>query len=464
MKKIILLIMLQLATLMAVDFTISESGTLTKESSVPETTQDVVTPVESTSDWIGPALPSTKFNVLNYGLKGDGVTDDSAALNALAKNTSVTNWYFPEGYTFRLSRVVIPDHLTAVFGQGTIVSISYDVGATGYAFGAFNIDGKHTNLVFDGLHFKREPGFTGKYGYGQITILQYSGNSSGIEIRNSTFDSTYAGTCSIKGFATNDHSHTGIRVYNNTFTNINEFAVEFMELTKPKTVNNRGFSNLHVYNNTFNGGTGVKPRAISIANVRQKTEVHHNIMDNLWWGIESVETNNTYIYENTMTNIYDAFYTEGQTWESVHNPVGRNYVYNNHVSGPGYLYLYMGSDSKIYDNYINGRVIVDYRFTGEPTGGEIYNNTIVWNGSSNVVDYRDITSGSFHDNDIYTLYSSAVTAIKFTKASSSLFITDNNIYIKNTSSTCVEQGEGVTEAGTTCTLGYTGAVPTQDPK
>ena len=48
MKKIILLLILQLTVLMAVDFTMSKSGTLTKESSVPVTTPDVVTPPVTT--------------------------------------------------------------------------------------------------------------------------------------------------------------------------------------------------------------------------------------------------------------------------------------------------------------------------------------------------------------------------------------------------------------------------------
>lgn len=44
MKKVILLLILQLTVLMAVDFTMSKSGTLTKEPTVPSATESVVTP------------------------------------------------------------------------------------------------------------------------------------------------------------------------------------------------------------------------------------------------------------------------------------------------------------------------------------------------------------------------------------------------------------------------------------
>ena len=154
---------------------------------------------------------------------------------SLAKNTNVTNWYFPAGKTFLLSRINVPSHVVAIYGGATIISKGYS--AT-YPEGAFNLNNSGysiaNNFIIDGLNFKRGSGFSGDPAYGQITIFQYGSSSSGVQIRNCSFDSTnFDGDC-IAGFGASDGSitHDGMRIYNNTFTNIQAIAVEMFDKEK----------------------------------------------------------------------------------------------------------------------------------------------------------------------------------------------------------------------------------------
>ena len=73
MKKVILLLILQLTVLMAADFTMSKSGTLTKEgATTPPVTQEVVTPVATE-----PAAPVATDPVTTVPASQSGVIPDS---------------------------------------------------------------------------------------------------------------------------------------------------------------------------------------------------------------------------------------------------------------------------------------------------------------------------------------------------------------------------------------------------
>lgn len=101
MKKLILITILIVSNAISGSFIMSPGQPLVKSeeatSSDTNTDQASTEPItiNTDPDWIQQPLPTEKFDVTDYGLKCDGVTDDSNALKTLAKNTAVTNWYFP---------------------------------------------------------------------------------------------------------------------------------------------------------------------------------------------------------------------------------------------------------------------------------------------------------------------------------------------------------------------------------
>lgn len=117
MKKIILLLMLQLTVLIAADFTISESGTLTKESPVPATTETVVTTptTEPVTTAEGPytVIPGLYgFGTdtrAAYGGSADPVILHVNTLDGGVSNTDSTHGSFAWAVTRTFPRIVVFD-------------------------------------------------------------------------------------------------------------------------------------------------------------------------------------------------------------------------------------------------------------------------------------------------------------------------------------------------------------------
>ncbi len=122
-------------------------------------------------------------------LTANGIADDTAALNLIKADASVTNWYFPSGKTCLLYGISVPEHVKAVYGSGILKTIAKDIPKP---YGIIRQTDTHTGYVIDGLtlidtteSFAQNE--TGEYGF-----IQISGNGSqqNIEIRNCIIDGT----------------------------------------------------------------------------------------------------------------------------------------------------------------------------------------------------------------------------------------------------------------------------------
>jgi putative cell wall-binding protein len=105
------------------------------------------------------SLPSQGFNVRNYGAKGDGATDDTAAIqaaiNAAASSSGTVT--FPEG-TFKITSTIHPKSNITIRGAGageTILTMGAQ-SATNYMMYTENV----SNFSLSDLSF-RAPGYTG---------------------------------------------------------------------------------------------------------------------------------------------------------------------------------------------------------------------------------------------------------------------------------------------------------------
>jgi len=462
MKKIILIAILPITIMMAGSFVMTEGNPLIKADTVSTSPTKPSSPTDTTtSNWTPKPLPTQKFNVLDYGLKGDGVTDDSAALKSLAKNSNVTNWYFPAGYRFNLSEVGVPATVTSIHGGGTIHTLN--PGSSG--FGALKILGK---ILIDGITFTVGSDFAGIRNYGMVTFMRSVGaGSDGSEIRNCTFDweGNNGQIDGIVFFVSDDSTAVqlkNLRIYNNDFLTIatgDGFAIEGHDYGSRAGFIN--VENMRIYNNNFNG-TG---NAISTPQIRAPHYIYDNTFDGNNWAIELPECDKVEVYGNTFKNITKNFIIEGVIWGNAHNQVlGTNKYYNNNFYGGAYLaFEPAGTRSEVYDNYIEGIIYVKRSsdIVADTGLGSIHDNIIVTkvNGPKNWVTASiaylgnlDNAQGSINNNDIYNVNPGKTGIVS--GAGPNSIMSNNHIYTDG--GKCINEG---TQTGGSCDIQYTDTPP-----
>lgn len=500
MKKIILLCVVGLTTLMSIEFTMSKNGLY------PNTeTQTPATP-PSDSDWIEAPLPTKEFNVRNYGLKGDGITDDSAALKALANNTSVTNWYFPEGYSFLIKEITIPSHVEAVYGTGTIIckANTRPDGAYYSARGALILDAAYDGLIIDGLTIIQEAGshntkeemsspnpdkwpfedpiaaknssYPWRW-YGAITILANHAVND-IEIRNITFDMANFHYNAIKAFSTNT-PNTNMRIHHNTIKNYWEFG---FEIFGSSSNTDRGITGCHINNNTFEGVVNAveskSSRAISFVFIRggigdtgikdgTENYIHDNNIDVGYWGIEYSGCSGLYIHNNSITGISSAPLYAGQG--GIIPQIGKNFIFNNHITGDGTSgsKLIMYNQDEVYENYIDSYILFEQHSLND--FGYWHDNTIVINNTDSyqaIVKMPYADSVTFDNNEFYfeTGVPRGIYILAGDGGSNSIF-TNNTFNMKSASATCLSLSleNSPVESNNVCNPGWSGSIPPSRP-
>jgi hypothetical protein len=117
-------------------------------------------------------------NVLDYGAKGDGSTDDTTAIQA-AVNSGSSAVYFPDG-TYFINAVSLPSNVR-LFGDATIKG---DLGTSvpsghSYSKKLFTASNK-SNIVFDGLKF--DGGIVGEIGSTEFTATDPDSLESLLEL------------------------------------------------------------------------------------------------------------------------------------------------------------------------------------------------------------------------------------------------------------------------------------------
>lgn len=476
MKKTLLLLILCITTSLA--YTITD-GTLAKYSTATTTTSD-----EGFSPQV---LPSTYYDVTEYGLKCDGTTDDSPALKVLASNTNVTNWYIPPGKTCRLYGISVPEHVKAIFGGGSIKEIVKD---TTYAQGPIHQVNAHSGYVIDGITFvgDGQKGSSIVYMYGFVALASTTSSGGGairnIEIRNCYFDATNnekSGDFGRDGIIIYGDSDVGstrnVWIHNNTFKDIKGAGMEILH--RSATVDpdgvNQGLHNVLVENNDFDGRGWC---GISISQVRNKCVLRNNKFHGNWkWAFELNQAKDVYVYNNEATEIREDHISIGGTgWHTAEyddlNSPNTNYVYQNHFDDESArIHMYGGSSTHIYDNYIRGTIHFEAR-SGNANGGIIENNTHVQinaaldiglNARAVMATTYDTTNYSigtilYQNNDVYSIGSWNVLMLNSTMNANDKFI-DNRLYTTGTvDCISVDTGNSVL-TGNTCTENYSGTIP-----
>ncbi len=373
----------------------------------------------------------------NSPLVGDGVVDETLALEAIVADTNITNLYFPAGKTFRTETVIIGGHIKALSGGGVINSIEYEQG-DGFPYGALKVTGVHTDFVVDGLTFFNE-GRIGSEFNGQLT---FEATMTNTQIRRCTFDSLDAYADCVKVYGEVGREVDGLYIYDNDFINVQAFAIEIFESTNPRDPNglDDGLNNIYVVNNSFVGHTSSDYKeGISVAGARFNNNIYGNTLNGLELGIELHGTNHSYCYDNTMINTQGTpFMISGGHDEVVNGEDVKIYNNTSHQlegSDTKFVQIYNGSLAEIYDNYFDCEMRIERRMTGVKAGvfGDIHHNTIVTrDGNSGILladdgTGEDITSLKLRENDVY-LGGTVNTGLSSNSTTLGVEFTDNNFY------------------------------------
>ncbi len=510
MKKMILIALIPITFVTAGSFVMSKGNPLIKADT---TTIDTGTDTTTTySDWTPADLPTQKFNVLEYGLKGDGTTDDSNALNELAKNTNVTNWYFPAGYTFLIKNIKIPTHLKAIFGGGKIRAKA-NTSSNGSAGGPILFTHTINGIIIDNLYFEAENkpypgsqadkengvvypnywpyedhGYVGPSGnlwrMGGHILIDGFNNKNNIEIRNCTFDMTHFKYSGIKGFGNKAGGGggklTNLHIHHNDFKNYGEFGIEIIDLERVPDGSGHNVTGLRINNNTmYNNGGGM---AISLVLLRAgvgntgkvdgtENRVYENIVDNASWALEYSGSSGLYVYNNKFTNIKKKMFLASQGWKIT--AIGKNFIYNNHLTEKyiGYETQWsINNNDEYYGNYISGHIIINEgKDDLHDYFGNFHDNTIVLNNSAStwteimIINKRH--NGIIANNDFYA-GSNVSRGVNFpyNAGGSNTIIKNNKFHMKKNTAICVDDSNNqALESGTVCNKGWTGTIPISRP-
>ena len=434
-------------------------------------------------------LPTIPSNVLDYGLLGNGTTDDTAALNTLATNTSVTNWYFPSGSTFLLQSVHVPAHVEALYGGATIISKAYTPSDSPIGAFLLNRDNPQANsLIIDGLDFVQEvssswpPEANNTRWYGHITVW-HNHSISDLEIRHCSFDTSEFDFNCIKVFGGPSGVNSGLRIYDNTFTNVQEFGLEIFNMQK--TSDTRSVIDAQVYDNDFSSDAGTKQRAISIVGIRgginntgipdgTETRVFNNTLHDLHWGIEVGNASGVQVYNNNITNISDntlSLFSNG-TLDMGVTTFYRNNIEGDHIVDTFFarLLIYLGSADVFHENRIDCGIQIESR--GNTTGFDdlyFHDNILIQDLGTlsipTIVKFQGADSGRFINNHLYG--SSSVGRAFYLDASSGgskIEISDNTMCMVGSAAQGIDNtGAAITESGNALTNSCSTAFPQSLP-
>jgi hypothetical protein len=151
-----------------------------------------------------------------YGAKGDGVTDDSAAVQAAATAASAASGvlYFPPGATFLINSTVALGSNTTLKGKGVIKS---GITGTGHVAGFLFYATELSGIVFDGLIINGNAQTSAYNGTAYPGILGCFSSDNVVVKDCHVYDSD--GDCLYFGLTSGAAQNTNIRVHDNLLEN-----------------------------------------------------------------------------------------------------------------------------------------------------------------------------------------------------------------------------------------------------
>ena len=432
-------------------------------------------------DWVANPNPSSPIDITDqtvmttYGetaLHGDGITEDTNRLNSIGNNTSITNWYIPAGKSVLCVGVIPPEHVTHIYGAGTIRRKW-----TGQTYQSGSLLLRYT-VVIDGLRFEEGVGsgvWAGNASMGQILFsgsnpLAPEWSSDGVEIRNCTIDSSDISSDGISVFTgslTEDglNKHKNLTIYNTVFEGNTHFAAEIGDRDTRHTDTQDGLMGLEVWGNTINNGNGF---SLSRLRVNSAARCHNNTFNDCKWAVEitscdGLTFNNNLVLNATTHSVVESGPQDNSWGVDLFPTIGTNFVHHNHIETTGihelnFITLYAGNNSEWYGNYLHTPFKIEHTEGAmlPPASTTFRDNTIISDDGiySWVIKLIDGGSSIFSNNEIYGNKSTVMNGIA-AYTSTGTTSTGDNIYLKNGGS-CVLN---ITQSSGSCDLSYIGTPP-----
>src|SRR6185312_6288743 len=368
------------------------------------------------------AIPLAAASVKDYGAKGNGVADDTAAIQNAVNATKSGTLLFPTG-TYKLSKSITLLNNVTYQGQGAaklqgngnfwLMRTPYNATnetISGLTFdnGGLLLEGTVSNLAVKGNTFQNfsVDHIGGDWGQstsifsasGGVRSSTFSGNTfRNLILPSNTLDGEYHGNNAMQFYGVDstsidhnnfDHVNEGIKIcFNNTYTSRDVY------------IGYNNFTGVHRMGMEIQGAQGCgasKP------------------------AINGPDTFNMVIEYNSFTNPYHAYW----------------WTYPISLANPA---PYGGSGAIIRYNYIVS-AIPKYGMKGGPNGYgiesgsanmQIYGNTIVGPWGTGIT-FDGAPNSSIHDNWLCGLAKGATVGIRYeTKQSTNVSVANNTIYANN---------------------------------
>lgn len=299
-------------------FTAADTTTTTTAPTPTPTSTPTPAPTPPTT-----TVPAGAVDVKTLGVKGDGVTDDSAALGRVASLAAGRSIYFPPG-TYLVSRAVLWSGLRNVTIQGsgaTLKAAANWAGGVGSALGILSLDGAN-NVTVSGLKVA---------GFANRNLSSWSNRMDGVYVNRSAAVTVSGVTVTnTQGNGVNGENSSDFRVTGSTTQGVHGHGIVCAYCQRTAISGNSvdGGADPNATSSNPNAGLGIFVRMGDTA------LIENNVILNHWDTATKTEGTSNVTYRGNTVNVFgkDGIKIQSHPGEGV-TQVRGGVIENNTVRG-----------------------------------------------------------------------------------------------------------------------------------
>ena len=317
------------------------------------------------------------IDVKNFGAKGDGVTDDTLAIQNAINSIETGNIFFPKG-EYVISECFIENKNNfSLIGQNAKIKLKNNTNNKKMITFYNCEDIKVVGLSFDGNRsnqtiIKPSNGVEGKDATENCPIILLEnvivGNISNCSFENSQGDGIQLDIMYYNQSNTYNRECKNITIKNNVFKRCGRNGVSVVHADDVNIINNK-FDDMTLFSTSIACAIDVEPNPF-YSFITKNIIIENNIINNCLWGIlvcNSGKDNALMNNVNLKNNIINNCSTGIQMLNTNHNEDNKDFIINNnHINNSGYGLSIDSSDNiEITNNTIlNCKLLKDNRGDG----------------------------------------------------------------------------------------------------